>query len=177
MKIFCLLFMLFVGIPCYAAQAPAEEAPGPESPVEPEKKSESPEQAKSNEYACKYYTVTLPDTWTVIMPPTEQQGNVNALFSTPTGSAVVSIVVGPAGNAEARTIAGLFAEQFKAPKAPVERNGRFVFTFPYQGGNGQALIGVQGKEFMVAAIYGKNQEGLDFLRQCVKSEQFNQVVQ
>lgn len=179
-KIVCLLWVLLVAFPCHGApaRAPAAEtaakAPAAEAPVEEKAEPEAP---KPNEYVCKYYTVDLPEDWSAITPPTEQLGNVNAIFANNSASAVVTMVVGPSWNTDARTVATMFAEQFKATKAPVERNGRFTFNFPYQNGTAQAIVGVQGKEFMVVAMYGRSQECRDFLRQCVKSAQFNQLLQ
>lgn len=180
MKILLLLFVLALSSPAAAAQVsdPAK-AQAPETKTENESApaQEQPKELTPNEYACKFYKVTLPDDWTAITPPTEQQGNINAIFATTSASAIVTIVVGPNGGADARTIATMFAEQFKAPRQPVERNGRFTFTFPNQGSNAQAIIGVQGKEFMVIILYGKTQEGRDFLRQHMTSEEFGQLLQ
>lgn len=123
-------------------------------------------------YECKYYTVNLPDGWTAIMPPTDQLGTVNAIFATTAGSSVVTMIIGPNGGADAQTIADMFAEQFKAPKPPVLTNGQYVFYFPLQKNNAQAIIASSGDEFMVTTIAGNMQLARNFLKNAVKSERW-----
>lgn len=83
------------------------------------------QEATPSEYSCKYYTVTLPDDWKAVLPPAEKHGMTNATFARVTGAPVVTMVVGARGVADAKTIATMFAEQFKAEKAPVENHPRF----------------------------------------------------
>ena len=72
--------------------------------------------AMAEELSTKYFTVNMPDDWKVIMPPTENQGITSAVFAKNTSGVSVTMVVGPSSGADAKTIAGMFATQFKAEK-------------------------------------------------------------
>lgn len=176
MKIVCMIMCLLLGSTVWAAQAPADQ-PKEVKPAEQVAPRETAPEARPNEFSCKYYTVTLPEDWSAVTPPTEQQGNINAIFAANSGASVVTIIIGPNGGADALTIATMFAEQFKAHKTPVDKNGKVTFSFPNQDGNAQAIVGVQGKEFMVITLYGKYQDGKEFLRNNVKSEEFGNLLQ
>lgn len=188
MSILLLAFALAISAPAFAANENAtptvEEADKPDgapktadtktdkdnAPAgEDEKKSETP---KPGEYSCKYYSVKLPDNWRAVVPPTDQEGTVNAIFAKSTGKAVVTMIIGPNGGADAKTIAEMFAEQFKAPKPPTEKNGQFVFSFPQDGDNSQAFVSVSGPEFMVTTIAGNQKEALNFIRDNIKSDDY-----
>lgn len=150
-----------------AAKA-ADKAPGA---VEAAPAPKGPEQL-----SCKYYTVTLPDDWKAIMPPTENQGMTSAIFARTTGSAVVTMVVGPRGVADGKTIAGMFAEQFKAEKPPVEKNGQYAFSFTQQGLPCQAWVGTEGDVFMVTTVTGNRKDAQAFIRQRVASTDYPKLL-
>ncbi len=128
------------------------------------------------EYSCKYFTVKMPEGWKAIVPPTEQQGNVNAIFARNTGMPVVTMVIGPNLGANAKTIAEMFSEQFKADKAPVEKNGQYSFTFPQNDLTARAFITVEGSEFMVMTIVGSQKEGRDFVKKYIHSEEYAKLL-
>ncbi len=118
-----LLMVLCLGAPALAAEKTADTAAAPAAQAG-DKAAQAPETATPagpTELSSKYYTVSVPEDWKAIMPPTENQGMTSAIFARTAGSAVVTMVVGPRGAADAKTIAGMFAEQFKAEKPPVER--------------------------------------------------------
>lgn len=125
---------------------------------------------------CRYYTVSLPDDWKALMPPTENQGMTRAIFAKAAGSSVVTMVVAPRGVADAKTIAGMFAEQFKADKPPVEKNGQYTFTFTRQGIPSQAWVATDGDVFMVTTITGNRKEAQTFLKERVKSAEYGKLL-
>ena len=139
----------------------AEAAPAPKGP---------------EQLGCKYYTVTMPDDWKAIMAPTENQGMTSAIFARTAGSAVVTMVVGPRGVADGKTIAGMFAEQFKAEKPPVEKNGQYAFSFTQQGMPCQAWVGTEGDVFMVTTVTGNRKDAQAFIRQYVKSADYPKLL-
>lgn len=163
--------MLWAGAPAWAEKA----TPGAPEAQTAEQAKEEPVQGEPKspgEYECKYYKVTLPDDWKAIIPPTDQQGTINAIFATNTGNTVVTLIVGPNGGADTRSIAAMFAEQFKASKPPVDKNGQFSFTFPIQNGTAQAIVSGSGPDFMVTTIAGSNRLAQNFLRDNVHSENY-----
>lgn len=179
MKILILLLVLVVVSPVLAAEAPAAPDSAPAAGGAPgtattEKGDKAGKEEKKDvvpgEYSCKYYTVKLPDDWKAIMPPTDKQGTVNAIFATSTGTAVVTIIIGPSGGADAKVIADMFAEQFKAPKPPVEKNGSFSFTFPMQNATAEAYVSTQDKDFMVTTISGNVRQAKNFIRNSIVSD-------
>ena len=110
------------------------------------------------------------------MPPTENQGMTSAIFARTAGSAVVTMVVGPRGVADGKTIAGMFAEQFKAEKPPVEKNGQYTFSFTQQGMPCQAWVATEGDVFMVTSVTGNRKEAQAFLKQYVKSADYAKLL-
>ena len=174
-----LALVLCMGAPALAAEKAAtdEAAPagaGDKAPQSAETTAEAP--ANPGELSCKYYTVTMPDDWKAVMAPTENQGMINAVFARTAGSAVVTMVVAPRGVADGKMIAGMFAEQFKAEKPPVEKNGQFTFSFTEQGMPCQAWVTTEGDVFMVTTIKGNRKEGQAFLKQHVKSEEYAKLL-
>lgn len=157
--------------PQAAPQAATDKAAQPaETPVSPE----AP--ANPGELSCKYYTVSMPDDWKAVMAPTENQGMTSAIFARTAGSAVVTMVVGPCGVADGKMIAGMFAEQFKAEKPPVEKNGQFTFSFTQQGMPCQAWVATEGDVFMVTTVTGNRKEAQAFLKQHVKSTDYAKLL-
>lgn len=132
-------------------------------------KPTAPSEVAPGEYACQYYKVKLPEDWKAILPPQDKQGTVSAIFATATGSVVVTIIVAPSSGADATTIAGMFAEQFKAPKSPVEKNGLLTFAFPLQGATAQAFVGVKDKIFVVTTINGNIRIARNFIKSSIES--------
>lgn len=174
MKTLILLALLGIVSPAMAAEAPAP-AEKTEQPAKAEAPAPETEQ-KPGEYECKYYKVQLPDEWKAIIPPTDQQGTINAIFATNTGSSVVTMIVGPSGGADIKTIATMFAEQFKAPRAPSDKNGQYVFSFPIQNGTAQAIVSGSGPDFMVTTIAGSLKQAQEFLRNNVSSENYSSLM-
>lgn len=128
--------------------------------------------ALAEELSTRYFTANLPEDWKAVMPPTENQGLTSAIFAKTTGGVSVTIVVGPSSGADAKTIAEMFASQFKAEKPPVEKNGQYVFTFTQQNVPCQAWVASQGNVFMVTSLAGDHKEALAFLKKNVKSADF-----
>lgn len=173
-----LLMVLCLGTPAFAAEKAADATAAPAVQAG-EKAAQAPETATPavpNELTCKYYTVSMPEDWKAIMPPTENQGMTSAIFARTTGSAVVTMVIGPRGAADAKTIAGMFAEQFKAEKPPVEKNGQYTFSFTQQGMPCQAWVATEGDVFMVTSITGNRKEAQAFIRQHVKSAEYAKLL-
>lgn len=185
MRILLMFILAFsLALPAFAADAdkpaaaePAQTEPAPAKAEEraPEKsdadaKKTDEEPAGPVEYTSPYYKVTVPAGWKAIIPPTDQQGTTNAIFSKTTGNATVTLIIGPNGGANAKAIAQMFAEQFKSPKPPVEKNGLFSFSFPQNDGSAHAYVGSQDSEFIVMVFGGNEKEGMQFVKDNVKSE-------
>lgn len=132
--------------------------------------------ALAEELNTKYFTVNMPDDWKVIMPPTENQGITSAVLAKNTNSVSVTMVVGPSSGADAKTIADMFATQFKAEKPPVEKNGQYIFNFTQQQVPCQAWVAVQGDVFMVSLLAENKKEALDFIRKNVKSADYAKLL-
>ncbi|WP_417291736.1 hypothetical protein [Desulfovibrio porci] len=132
--------------------------------------------AIAEELSTKYFTVNMPDDWKVIMPPTENQGITSAVFAKNTSGVSVTMVVGPSSGADAKTIAGMFATQFKAEKPPVEKNGQYTFNFTQQEVPCQAWVAVQGDVFMVSSLAGNQKEALNFIKKNVKSADYAKLL-
>lgn len=122
------------------------------------------------EYKCKYYSVKLDEGWKAIVAPEEVSGNVNAIFATDSGSTLVTMVAGPSGGEDAKTVATMFAEQFKATGQPVLKNGQYTFQFPIQNSVASAWVTVYDGVFMMAYIAGSTRQGLKFIKDCIHSE-------
>ena len=128
--------------------------------------------ALAEELNTKYYTVNTPDGWKAIMPPTENQGTISAIFANAAGNASVTFVVGPNSGADTKTIADMFAKQFKANKPPVEKNGQYTFTFAQQDITSQAWVASQGDVFMITVMAGDRKAAAAFVKKHVKSPDF-----
>ncbi|WP_241159342.1 MULTISPECIES: hypothetical protein [unclassified Desulfovibrio] len=172
-----LALVLCVGAPALAAEkTPGEQAAPAAAGDKAPQAAETPAPANPGELSCKYYTVTMPDDWKAVMAPTENQGMTSAIFARTAGSAVVTMVVGPCGVADGKMIAGMFAEQFKAEKPPVEKNGQYTFSFTQQGMPCQAWVSTEGDVFMVTTVTGNRKEAQAFLKQHVKSADYAKLL-
>lgn len=167
MKLAILAFMLTF-LPISGQITQAAEQPVATNSTAPAENATT--QAQPGSYTCKYYTVELPDGWKAIVPPEDQLGTVNAIFATDTGSSVVTMVAGPSGGADAKTIGNMFAEQFKATRSPVANNGQYSFPFPLQNGTATAIVTSSGPNFMVTTIAGNMKAAQQFLKENVKSD-------
>lgn len=173
-----LLLALCLSAPALAAEKTADTTAAPVVQAG-EKTAKAPDAATPagpTELTSKYYTVSVPEDWKAIMPPTENQGMTSAIFARTAGSAVVTMVVGPRGAADAKTIAGMFAEQFKAEKPPVEKNGQYTFSFTQQGMPCQAWVATEGDVFMVTSVTGNRKEAQAFIRQHIKSADYAKLL-
>lgn len=121
------------------------------------------------EYSCEYFTVNLPNTWTVYLPPSERQGTINALFGSNNENVTVTIIVIPSANIELNLVAEMFADQFNATKKPSLKNGQYIFSFTKNNRAGNVWIAKEDNAIMVTAVIGDQKEGLDFLKKNVKS--------
>lgn len=176
-----LALVLCMGAPALAAEKAPSEATstGAATDTSPQgTESPAPAAAPANpgELGCKYYTVSMPDDWKAVMAPTENQGMTSAIFARSAGGAEVMMVVGPRGVADAKMIAGMFAEQFKAEKPPVEKNGQFTFSFTQQGMPCYAWVATEGDVFMVTTVSGNRKEAQAFLKQHVKSADYARLL-
>lgn len=173
MKLLVLIISLLLSAPVYAADSTQTPAPAPKAADDaakaPEKETpKTPEPANPRELSCKYYTVTMPDDWKAIVAPTDQQGNVNAIFAKNSGTSQITMIIGPNSGANAKDIADLFSEQFKSSKPPVEKNGQYCFNYTQINTPAQACINVAGDNFLVLAISGNQKEAQNFLKNAVK---------
>ena len=173
-----LALLLCLAAPALAAEKAADDGAAPTARATDKAAAPAEDAAPRGpeQLSCKYYTVILPDDWKAIMAPTEKQGMTSAIFARTAGSAVVTMVVGPCGVAEGKTIAGMFAEQFKAEKPPVEKNGQYTFSFTQQGMPCQAWVGTEGDVFMVTTLTGNRKEAQAFIRQYIKSADYPKLL-
>lgn len=152
--------------------APAEQTAKEKTARESAEKPKKPD----NVYSCPYYTATLPEGWKAVQAPVEQEGNTNAIFANPSVGAAITLVVGPSLGADAETIASMFAEQFKATGPIKTQNGRKVFSFLQNDLPTQAIVSVSGSEFMLTTIRGKTKDTDDFLKNALKSENYEALM-
>lgn len=188
---FLLVFALF-SFPVWAVDAThpkAEESGQTEKTADKKEelasksgKASAEDKTDSRIYKCSYYSVTLPDDWRAVLAPEEREGLVNAIFARNTNSTVVTMIIGPRAGADAKMIATMFAEQFKSAKAPVEKNGQYVFTFTQRDALDQktitstSCVAVLGDEFMITTWSGNQKEAQNFLKNNVKSENYSQLL-
>lgn len=163
------ILMVFLAAPSYCADDAASEAKVADKAAQNAPDANATAPASTEEYSCKYYAVKLPDGWRAIVPPEETLGNVNAIFATDTGNTVVTMVAGPSGGEDAQTIASMFAEQFKAAKQPVLKNGQYTFQFPIQNATASAWVAEYDGVFMMSYIAGNTRQGLNFVKSSIKS--------
>lgn len=169
MRAILILLFLAVSAPCFAAPEetgqPPAEAPTQEKPA--------PEQKKDpNEFSCRYFTARLPSGWKAFLEPTDKNGMISALFGKENQSVTVAITITPHGGVDLKTIAEMFAQQFKAAKAPVERNGQYVFNITRNDLPGQVWVSGQDNLVMITSIAGNQKEGLAFLKNNVSSAEY-----
>ena len=126
----------------------------------------------ADEVSTKYISVDLPDNWKAVMAPTENQGTTTVIFSNASGNSTVGFVTGPNGGADTKTVAEMFANQFKALKPPVEKNGQYTFAFTQQQTPCQSWVAASGDIFMVTTITGDRKLGLAFIKKYVKSAEY-----
>lgn len=132
-------------------------------------KADEKKEKDSDEYSCPYYTVHLPPDWKAFRAPEERQGLVYAIFAKNPSSPIVTIIVGPRQGAEPDMIASLFADQFKAKKAPVQKNGQYFFSFPQTLPGAQtptsanACVSTDGDYFMLTIYTGNQKEAQNFI--------------
>lgn len=158
-----IMLLLLAGNPCLAADA-AENSPQPSA--------DTRQEANAGFFETRYYSVTLPDNWKVLTPPSENQGLTVGVFARKNGNTIISMMAGPNSGESAKSIADLFAEQFKASRAPVEKNGRYTFNFSSQNMQRLAWISCDGDMFMLVTIYGNRNEAMNFLRKNVTSKDY-----
>ncbi len=128
--------------------------------------------ALAEELNTKYFTVSVPEGWKAVMPPTEKQGTTSAIFANAAGDASVTLVISPTGGADTKTIADMFAKQFKATKPPVEKGGQYTFTFAQQDITSQAWVASQGDVFMLTVMAGNRKSAAAFVKKYVKSADY-----
>ena len=131
-----------------------------------------------NLLTCPFFSVALPDDWKAVTPPEETAGigMTKAHFANTAGTSSVVLVVGSAGGLDTKTIAQTYAQQYKAPKDPVENNGQFTFSFSQQKMPCQAWVTTQDDMFMVTVVMGNQREGLNFVRKHVKSADYPKLL-
>lgn len=156
---------------------PPPSANGQDEEKDKNAESEAQEEKKDpNVFESQYYTVTLTPGWSMVTPPTENQGTVTSIFKSSSGSIVIMLVSGNLGGADLKTITDMFAEQFRAQKQPVLKNGRYTFSFLRDGKPCEAYIASADDLFMITTITGNKKEALDFIKHQVKSPEFSQLL-
>lgn len=129
--------------------------------------------ALAEEITTKYFTVNVPDDWKAVMPPSDNQRVSTVIFAKASGTLAVTLVAGPNSGVDAKTIADTFADQFKAEKPPVEKNGQYTFTFKEKNASAQVWVATQGDAYLVISIAGSPyKEGLEFVKKNVKSPNY-----
>lgn len=176
---FLLLFLaLLLATPALAAEvagpAPVGEAKLEAVPAEKQDKASEPAAPQTNpgEFVSPYFTVKLPEDWQAILPPTEQQGVLNAIFAKSSQDPIVTMIVMPHGGTDPKIIAEMFAEQFKAAKAPVEKNGQYTFAFTQGDTSSNVWVTSAEDVSMVTTISGNQKAGLEFIKKCFTSEKY-----
>lgn len=189
MKLLFLLFFLSLTTPAWAANSGAGAAAS--APTEKkadaavksaDTKEEPVKKENPNEFSCPFYKVVLPTGWRAIRAPEERQGLVNAIFAKNPASPIITIIVGPREGADPQLIANMFADQFKAPKAPSMKNGQFYFSFPQMDPTSHAqvtanaCIGIDGDYFMLTTYIGNQKEVQNFFKNCISSEEYHNLI-
>lgn len=160
-----------------AAKEDVKESPAKKEEGKNSKKDQKQEEIPG-EYECPYYTVHLPPDWKAFRAPEERQGIIYAIFEKNPSSPIVTIIVGPRKGAEPDLIAGLFADQFKAPKSPVQKNDQFFFSFPQIIPGAQspitayACLGIDGDYFMLTIYTGNQKEAQNFIKNSISSKDY-----
>lgn len=180
LKMLVIVLSLVFASPVLAADAPSSSTQEAAKTDDKDGKGEAKKDAapqnqeakKPNEFFTPFYKVTLPEGWEAVKAPVEEQGMLNAIFANTAADVVVTMIIGPRGGADAKTIAELFAEQFKAPKPPVEKKGQYTFTFPRQEYNASAWVTTDGKEFMITTVTGDSKVALAFIHKNIVSEDY-----
>ena len=126
----------------------------------------------ADELRTKYLTITLPENWKVIMPLVENQTTSTVIVSTVSGNTYVGFFVGPSSGADAKTIADIFAAQFKSSRTPVEKNGQYTFSFTQQQTLCQAWVAAENDVFLVTTLQGDRKAGLVLIKKHVRSEDY-----
>lgn len=171
MKKLLAIMLLLVAFPALAAESPTSAQNAAEK--KEDSAASKPDTApKPGEYVCPYYTVNLPTGWQAILPPTENLGQVSAVFAKNGQNPSVTMTIAQHGGVPLKTIAEMFAEQFQAPRQPSLKNGQYVFSYTQNGVPNQVWVATDGPLFMITAIGGNQKEGLNFLKTCVKSEHY-----
>lgn len=171
--IFCLLMLLVAclahaGGDCVLAAAKA----GDDAQKSAEKVDRQETVEKPGVFNTKYYTASLPDDWKALSEPAENQGLNVAVFSQKGGNTMITLMAAANHGESAKTIAEIFAEQFKSTRSPVEKNGQYTFKFLSQNKQRQAWIACDGDSFMLSIIYGNRSEGMDFIRKNIRSRDY-----
>lgn len=185
MKKFLVLLMLSLALPAFAAETQAPqgnesqkattESPKKDQPADSKSLANAEKPAAPNEYSCQFYTVKLPDDWQAILPPTESQNLVSAVFCKTGQNPIVTLTIGEHGDMDAKTIAEMFSEQFQAAKAPVLKNGQYVFSYTRNDLVSQVWVATSGPYFMITAIGGNQKEGLKFIKDNIESEKYSSL--
>lgn len=148
----CVLCLFFSSALFAADYKAAEKKPAPSEAA-----------STADALSSRYYSIKLPEGWKVVSPPEEKQGNVNSIFSTDNGDCAVTIIMGPALGADAKEIASMFAEEFKATSRPQLKNGEYVFSFPRNDSTATARVSTEGKIFRLTTFYGDGKKAEAFL--------------
>ncbi len=173
MRLILLIMFLALAMPALAADSPATDSKEAVKDSVPEAAAQKADEAKKdNVYKCKYYTVTLPDGWKAFLPPTDQQGIVRALFGKESQNPIIALAITPHGGMDLKTVAEIFAEQFKSPKPPVSKNGQYIFTITKNDLPTQVWISAQGALVMMTSITGNLKDGLAFLKNDVVAGEY-----
>ncbi len=100
--------------------------------------------------------------WTVVYPANGKSGNGYFCFQVQQRRRCGNACSGKAGRADAKTIAQMFAEQFRAGKPPVAKNGQYPFTFIRDDKPCEAFITSYDDIFMVTTISGNRKGSHEF---------------
>lgn len=129
--------------------------------------------ALAEEITTKYFTVTVPDDWKAVMPPSENQGVSTAIFAKASGTLSVSFVAGPKRGADAKSIAGMFASQFKSGKAAGGKKRPVYLYLHATERSGPGLGSHAGRRLFGDQHCGSPyKEGLEFVKKNVKSANY-----
>lgn len=110
----------------------------------------------AQEVSTKYFSITLPEGWSMPRPVAEMDGTVFVLFINQQDGSAVTITVTPgtlsAGEVAAQTVAALKTQQGVESSAPVEKDGLYMTSFTKSGIKGESWYGSNGREFAVTTI-------------------------
>lgn len=132
--------------------------------------------AQAGEVDCRYFTINLPDDWTVVEKPAEDaDGIFAAVFGEKAKTASISLVSGSSEGKGAKELADLLAPSASATETPKEHEGQYGFAISANGVEGFCILSEGKGRFLLSCMNGNVPVAAKVIA-TIKSDKYSELI-